>query len=57
MKHLILASGSPRRKELLELVVPKFEIIVSDINEKLKKGLAPQEQVSRLAYIKAKNIY
>lgn len=55
--RIILASGSPRRKELLKLVVPKFEIIVSNIDEKLKEGLTPQEQASRLAYIKAKDIY
>ena len=55
--RIILASGSPRRKELLQLIVPKFEIIVSGVDEKLKDGLTPQEQVSRLAYIKAKDIY
>lgn len=55
--RIILASGSPRRKELLKLVVPKFEIIVSNVDEKLKEGLTPQEQASRLAYIKAKDIY
>ena len=26
---IILASGSPRRKELLSLITPEFEIIVS----------------------------
>ncbi len=29
----ILASGSPRRKELLSLITPKFEIIVSGVDE------------------------
>ena len=55
--RIILASGSPRRKELLELIVPKFEIQVSGIDEKLEEGLTPHEQVERLAYIKAKDIY
>ena len=55
--RIILASGSPRRKELLQLIVPKFEIIVSGVDEKLEEGLTLQEQVSRLAYIKAKDIY
>ena len=54
---IILASGSPRRKELLKLIVPKFDIIVSNVNETLKEGLTPQEQASRLAYIKAKDVY
>lgn len=55
--RIILASGSPRRKELLELITPKFEVLVSGIDEKLKEGLTPQEQVIRLAYAKSKDIY
>ena len=54
---IILASGSPRRKELLKLVVPDFEILISGIDEKLEEGLTPQEQVTRLAYIKVKDVY
>lgn len=55
--RFILASASPRRKELLKLIVPEFEIITSDIDEKLEEGLTPQEQASNLAYRKAKDIY
>ena len=33
MKKLILASGSPRRKELLSLYTTDFEIHVSDFDE------------------------
>ena len=54
---VILASGSPRRKELLKLVVPQFDVIVSGIDETLQEGLTVTEQVTRLAYIKAKDIY
>ena len=54
---IILASGSPRRKELLELIVPKFEVLASGVDEDLNEELLPQEQVIRLAYIKAKDIY
>ncbi len=54
---VILGSNSPRRKELLQLILPKFEIIVSEVNEDLKEGLLMQEQVMRLAYIKAKAVY
>ena len=35
---VILASGSPRRKELLKLVLPEYEIKVSDIEEILEEG-------------------
>lgn len=54
---IILASKSPRRKELLKLVVPKFEIIVSDVDETLQSGLTPEEQATRLSYIKAKTVF
>ncbi|MCI8548728.1 MAG: septum formation protein Maf [Bacilli bacterium] len=55
--RVILASGSPRRKELLKLVVPEFEVIVSNVEETLKEGLTPEEQVKRLSYIKAKDVF
>ena len=54
---VILASASPRRKELLKLVVPEFEVLVSNADEKLEEGLIPQEQATRLAYLKAKDVY
>lgn len=54
---IILASGSPRRKELLELITPKFEVLVSGVDESLEEGLTLQEQSTRLAYNKAKDIY
>lgn len=31
--HIILASGSPRRKELLKLIFSEFDIIVPDVEE------------------------
>lgn len=54
---VILASGLPRRKELLKLVVPEFEVLVSNADEQLEEGLIPQEQATRLAYLKAKDVY
>ena len=54
---VILASQSPRRKELLSLIVPKFEIIVSNQEEILNNKLSVEEQVTEIAYTKAKNVY
>lgn len=54
---IILASQSPRRKELLKLIVPEFEIMVSNVVEDLIEGLKPEEQATRLSYIKAKDIF
>ena len=54
---VILASGSPRRKELLKMVVPEFEIIVSGEEESLADNMSPEEQTTNLAYVKAKNVF
>ena len=54
---IILASASPRRKELLKYIVPEFDIIVSGADETLKEDLNPEEQVTRLAYLKAKDVF
>lgn len=55
--EVILASASPRRKELLKLVVPEFKVLVSNAEEQLEEGLMPQEQATRLALLKAKDVY
>lgn len=55
--RIILASKSPRRKELMDLLKIKYEIIVSDADETHKKGLTIEEESKRLAYIKAKKVF
>lgn len=54
---IILASGSARRKELLEMMGLKFEVIVSNCDENFEEGLSIEEQSKRLAYIKAKAVF
>lgn len=54
---VILASQSPRRKELLNLIVPNFEIVVSNEEEKLNANLKIEEQIMEIAYAKAKNVF
>lgn len=53
---LILASSSPRRKELLELLGIPFQIKVSDVEETYQDGLQPHEIVMELARIKSNAI-
>ena len=50
---LVLASSSPRRKELLERVGISFEIRPADIDETPREGEAPLAYVTRLAASKA----
>ena len=54
---IILASSSPRRKELLKMVIQQFEIIVNKAEERLEEGISPEEQATRLAYLKAKSVF
>ncbi len=56
MEKLILASGSPRRKEILGLFDKPFEIIVSDIEEPIIETDPPEITVMALALEKALDI-
>ncbi len=53
---LILASGSPRRRELLERMGLRFTVHPADVDEGLAPGLTPGEQVMRLSRIKAETV-
>jgi septum formation protein len=54
-EKLILASKSPRRKELLEQVGIKIEISPSNINEASVQIKTPEKYVQELSFLKAKN--
>ena len=54
--HLILASASPRRKELLELFRVPFTIRVADIDETMDETLPPYDEVARVSAAKAKAV-
>lgn len=53
MINLILASNSPRRRQLFALGNWKFDVIVSDVDETQLAGETPKEYVLRLAVAKA----
>jgi len=53
MRKIILASGSPRRKEILELLGLEFEVVESQFDEELIKTDDPAELVEELALQKA----
>ena len=52
----ILASGSPRRKELLKEILPNFEILPSQADESITGTLSPKRLVKILAARKAKEV-
>jgi len=54
---VILASKSPRRKELMDLLGIEYEIIVSESDETLEEGLSLEEQSKKLGYLKAKAVF
>lgn len=56
MKRIILASQSPRRKELLERMGVKFETMPSDFYEELDDSRSPEKVAMELGLGKAKVI-
>ncbi|MEJ8303142.1 Maf family protein [Saccharibacillus sacchari] len=55
-KPLILASGSPRRRELLSLLNLPFEVKVSDADESVPEKWSPERIVQELALRKARAV-
>ena len=53
MNKIILASQSPRRKQLLEWAEIPFEVHVNDTDERFPPGLAPDEVAIHIARNKA----
>lgn len=53
MSHLVLASGSPRRKELLTQLGYPFSVICTDVEEVRQTNETAQQYVSRLSLDKA----
>lgn len=54
--QFILASGSPRRRELLAAMGISFTVIKSDIDETQRDGEAPLDYVRRLSIEKAQTV-
>ena len=56
MRRLVLASQSPRRRELLALTGHPFDVIVSNVEETSVPGESPAGHVTRLASLKAADV-
>ena len=57
MTRIILASKSPRRRELMELLKLPFEVIVSDIDEHIDYDNDLVREIESLSYRKAYAVY
>ena len=57
MRKLILASGSPRRKEILEREGYVFDIIPSDKESVNKANVSPEKFAMRCALDKTEDVY
>ncbi|GFN93708.1 N-acetylserotonin o-methyltransferase-like protein [Plakobranchus ocellatus] len=56
-QRVVLASGSPRRKQILENIGLKVEVIPSTFEENLDKSkFSPQEYVVETAFLKTKEV-
>jgi septum formation protein len=53
MRKIILASQSPRRKELLEIIGLKFKVESSNYQEDIYSGLEPHEIAQKMSLKKA----
>ena len=57
MKELILASASPRRRELLSIITPRFTVRTSDCDETIAPGTGPVTAVRELSLRKAAAVW
>ena len=55
--RIILASKSPRRRELMELLHIPFEVIVSDIDEQIDYKNDLVKEIEKLSYQKAHAVF
>lgn len=56
MTRLILASGSPRRAEMLARITTEYKIVIPDIDETMVADENPKDMVERLAIEKAEAV-
>ena len=56
-RRMILASGSPRRIELMKWICKEYDVITADVDETPLPQELPQELVRRLSFSKARKVF
>lgn len=56
-KRIVLASGSPRRKMLLEWAEIQFDVVVSDTDENFEQGSLPEQVAVQIAQKKNNAVF
>lgn len=57
MNRIILASKSPRRKQIMEMLDIPFEIIVADIDEKINPDNELAKEIQNVSFLKALKVF
>jgi len=57
MSKFILASTSPRRRDILNQIGVEFEVVESNVDEEISEKCSPQEYVETLAERKARAVF
>ncbi len=57
MKEIILASASPRRREIMDMLNVNYRVVISNIREELDETLTIEERIKSLAGQKAMAVF
>jgi septum formation protein len=55
-ERLVLASASPRRRQLFSILEVPFTVAAADVDEEIEEGESPQRMVCRLSLTKARAV-
>ena len=57
MKEIILASASPRRREIMDMLNVNYRVVISNVREELDETLTIEERIKSLAGQKAMAVF
>ena len=57
MKDIILASASPRRREIMDMLEISYRVVISNVREELDETLSIEERIKSLAWQKANAVF